>query len=55
MLNSILEYIGIEKDRINFSWISASEGDLFAKVIDDVTQRAKQLGPAKRFVKRVGD
>ena len=51
LLKNFLEYLGIEPGRVQFSWVSASEGsrfaDLVAKVVDDV----KQLGPAQRLVK----
>ena len=50
-LNSFLNYIGIEEDRTTFTWVSASEGDKFARVIDEVTAKVKALGPATRLVK----
>ncbi|MCZ2809456.1 MAG: hydrogenase iron-sulfur subunit, partial [Candidatus Bathyarchaeota archaeon] len=48
----LLEYVGIEPGRVNFSWISAAEGEKFAKVVTDVVKEVKALGPAKRLVKR---
>lgn len=53
ILKNILEYIGIEKGRVNFSWVSASEGEKFATVIKEVTEGVKALGPAKRLIKRL--
>jgi len=50
-LNSFLNYIGIEEDRTTFTWVSASEGDKFARVIDEVTAKVKALGPATRLIK----
>jgi len=50
-LNSFLNYIGIEEDRTTFTWVSASEGDKFARVIEEVTAKVKALGPATRLVK----
>lgn len=55
MLKSFLSYIGVEADRTNFTWVSASEGDRFASVIRGVVEKVKKLGPAKRLVKHVGD
>lgn len=52
MLKDILEYIGIEPGRVNFSWVSAAEGEKFSKVVKEVVDRVKMLGPAKRLVKR---
>ena len=52
ILNSILEFVGLEKGRVQFTWISASEGEKFSQVIKEVTEDIKALGPAKRFVKQ---
>jgi len=50
-LKSFLNYIGIEGDRTIFTWVSASEGDRFARVIKGVTAKVKALGPASKLVK----
>ncbi len=52
-LKSFLSYIGIEADRTIFTWISASEGDRFARVVEEVTARVKALGPATRLKKEL--
>ena len=54
ILKNFLEFVGIEPDRINFSWVSASEGEQFAEVAREVTERVKRLGPARRLVKEIG-
>jgi F420-non-reducing hydrogenase iron-sulfur subunit len=46
-----LEYIGIEPERVQFSWISAGEGERFADIITKITKEVKAIGPAKRLVK----
>ena len=53
LLKNMLEYHGIEPDRIHFSWISSAEGVKFAQVANDVIQETKKLGPAKYFIKQV--
>ncbi len=53
MLKSFLNYLGVEGDRAVFTWVSASEGERFAKVIRQVTAAVKALGPAQRLVKKV--
>lgn len=53
ILRNLLEYIGIEPDRFQVSWISASEGTKFAQVIDEVTERVRALGPQIKL-KKVG-
>ncbi|MBC7256744.1 MAG: hydrogenase iron-sulfur subunit, partial [Chloroflexi bacterium] len=50
LLQRYLEYLGIEKGRVQFSWVSASEGGRFAEVVKQVTEEVRRLGPAKRLV-----
>jgi F420-non-reducing hydrogenase iron-sulfur subunit len=45
MLKKLLATAGIEPDRVQFTWVSASEGSRFAAVVDEVTGRVKRLGP----------
>jgi F420-non-reducing hydrogenase iron-sulfur subunit len=44
-LKDALGHLGIEPDRLRLEWISAGEGEKFAALIRDTTQRIKQLGP----------
>jgi len=53
LLKSFLGYLGIEPERVQFSWVSASEGSRFAALIDKVVDDVKKLGPAKKLVKQV--
>jgi len=34
MLKSFLAYVGVEPERVQFSWVSASEGGRFAALIE---------------------
>jgi coenzyme F420-reducing hydrogenase delta subunit len=51
VLKPLLEFIGIEPERVQFSWISAGEGERFAQVMTKVTNDIKKIGPARRLVK----
>lgn len=51
VLKALMEYIGIEPGRLNFSWVSAAEGEKFSRVVDEVVKEVKALGPIKRLVK----
>jgi F420-non-reducing hydrogenase iron-sulfur subunit len=51
LLKSLLEYVGIEPGRVQFSWVSASEGSKFSEVVREVTEEIKALGPSKKLVK----
>jgi len=42
--------MGVEEGRVNFSWVSASEGARFAELVSEVTEKVKQLGPNKGLV-----
>ena len=52
VLKPLLEFVGIEPDRVQFSWISAGEGERFAQVVTKVTEDVRKLGPATRLVKQ---
>jgi F420-non-reducing hydrogenase iron-sulfur subunit len=45
-LSSILEDLGIERERLLLTWISASEGDKFAQTAREFTETIKKLGPS---------
>jgi F420-non-reducing hydrogenase iron-sulfur subunit len=53
MLNSLLDHIGLERGRVQFAWVSASEGARFAALINTVIADVKKLGPAQKLVKAV--
>ncbi|MDD3994409.1 MAG: hydrogenase iron-sulfur subunit [Dehalococcoidales bacterium] len=48
MLKKLAEQMGIEDDRIRLDWVAASEGDRFAEIIKDMTEKVKKLGPFPR-------
>lgn len=52
LLKNFLGYLGIEAERVQFSWISASEGNLFASLIEKVVNDVKKLGPGKKLLKQ---
>ena len=45
----MLEYMGVEPERVQSSWVSASEGDKWAGVVADVTREIKKIGPNRLF------
>lgn len=51
LLKRLLEHAGLEKDRVQFSWVSASEGGRFAEVMTSVAKTIKALGPARQLAK----
>jgi coenzyme F420-reducing hydrogenase delta subunit len=53
LLKNLLEHMGLDEGRVQFSWVSASEGLRFARVVEEVTARVRALGPAKKLMKNV--
>jgi F420-non-reducing hydrogenase iron-sulfur subunit len=53
LIKKLAEYIGIEPERIQFSWVSASEGNRFAALINKVIADVKKVGPATKLVKNI--
>lgn len=51
LMKKFLEYIGIEPERVQFTWVSAAEGIRFAQVVEQVTNDIRKLGPLKYFRK----
>ena len=52
ILKDLLEFFGIEPDRVNFMWASAAEGERFAVLVRKTTKLVKKLGPNKKFEKK---
>jgi F420-non-reducing hydrogenase iron-sulfur subunit len=42
-----MEHMGVEPDRIHFSWISSAESTKFVNVVKEVTEKVKAMGPNK--------
>ncbi|MFO7716843.1 hydrogenase iron-sulfur subunit [Desulfosarcina sp.] len=51
LLVNLLTFIGVESGRVQFSWISSAESTKFVRVVNEVTDAIRALGPAARFVK----
>jgi F420-non-reducing hydrogenase iron-sulfur subunit len=45
LLKRVLSQLGIEPERLRLEWISASEGEKFAKVVSEMTTSLRKLGP----------
>ncbi len=52
-LKGILHTLGLEEERLRREMISASEGIIFARVIEDMVSQLKRLGPSpfKKVIK----
>lgn len=45
LLKKMLSQFGIEDKRLMLDWVSASEGDRFASIVNEVTEQVRALGP----------
>lgn len=45
LLLKLLDQLGIEQQRVRLEWISASEADKFARVVNEFTEQIRALGP----------
>jgi F420-non-reducing hydrogenase iron-sulfur subunit len=45
LLKKMLAQLGIEEKRVRLDWVSASEADRFASIIDEMTEQIRELGP----------
>ena len=45
LLKRMLSQLGIEDERLRLEWVSASEGERFAAVVNDMTEQIRKLGP----------
>ncbi len=45
LLKRILSEYGIEPERLRLEWVAASEGERFARIVDDFTEQLRKLGP----------
>jgi F420-non-reducing hydrogenase iron-sulfur subunit len=48
LLKILLAQMGIEEDRVRLEWVSASEGERFATVVNEITEKVRALGPLSR-------
>jgi len=46
MLKKLIALTGLEPERLRLEWVSASEGQRFAKVVTEFTNQIKELGPS---------
>ena len=51
VLKRVLEYGGIEPERLGLEWVSASEGQRFAQVVDEFTETVRLLPPIREVLK----
>lgn len=46
LLKMLLKDMGLEEERLRLEWISASEGNKFREVVNDMVIKIKEIGPS---------
>jgi coenzyme F420-reducing hydrogenase delta subunit len=46
LLKMMLQQFGLHKDRFHLEWVSAAEGEKFARVVNEFIERVTRLGPS---------
>ncbi len=54
-MQKLLEFSGIESERLVLKWVSSAEGPRFAQVVTEFVEKIRKLGPSplKREGRRV--
>jgi coenzyme F420-reducing hydrogenase delta subunit len=54
VFRELSEFLGIDPRRMTFSWVSASEGRKWSEVVNETTQRIRELGTFQTYPRRAG-
>lgn len=49
VLKNMLKEFGIEEERLRLDWVSASEGDKFVRVVSEMIDDVRRLGPLNNY------
>jgi len=49
IFRELISFLGVDPERITFSWVSASEGRKWGDVVDETTARIVKLGPYEAY------
>jgi Coenzyme F420-reducing hydrogenase, delta subunit len=49
LFRELLDTLGLDMDRIHFTWISAAEGRKFQQVVTEITETTRAMGPYTKY------
>lgn len=55
ILRKLLEYTGVEPERLRVDWISAAEGERFATIVHEFTETVRALPPFTEVMRWMND
>ena len=47
VLQALMTFAGLEPERLRLDWVSASEGERFARIVNEFTEAVRELGPCQ--------
>ena len=55
LFRELLDTVGIDLNRVNFSWISAAEGAKFQKLVTEIVEKTRRMGPYTEYKSLVAE
>ncbi len=49
VFRNLLDFLGIDVNRVTFSWVSAAEGAKWAEIVNETVEKVRQLGAFKMY------
>ena len=49
VFRKLLEFIGVDLNRLEFSWVSAAEGGKWVEIVTELTEKIRKMGPLTQF------
>jgi coenzyme F420-reducing hydrogenase delta subunit len=49
VFRELLQFLGIDEQRLHFSWVSAAEGRKWSDLVNEVADKTRELGPFEEF------
>jgi len=53
VFRELMDFVGIDMNRITFSWVSAAEGAKWAEVVNTTVEKIRQIGPYGSYMELV--
>lgn len=54
-MQKLLEFSGIDPERLVLKWVSSAEGPRFAQVVTDFVEKIRKLGPSPLATRRTDE
>lgn len=45
LLHEVIDQFGIDHERLWLRWVAASEGNMFAEIVEEMTAKLREMGP----------